>query len=163
MGLMWQTNSYWFTVIPPFLISQSYNDYSPKGGGWPLITPFFLNSSHSLTSLYISSANKRKQKVMWHWGHREEWSRRVTVTYTFLYSRDVSHTVQSKQLHVSSLDRLWRCDPSKNEWGVIITWQALGWAHLTALLKVIFTHNHKSFQCSRESGSPQWKRLTERL
>lgn len=37
--------------FPPLLISQSSNDYSPKGGGWPLITPFLFHSSHSLTSL----------------------------------------------------------------------------------------------------------------
>lgn len=81
----------------------------------------------------------------------------------FLYSQSVLHTVQSKQHHVSNLDGLCSCDPSKNEWGVIITWQGLGWAHRAAQLKVIFTHNLKSSHAPRTQVAPQWKTLTERF
>lgn len=50
----------------------------------------------------------------------------------------VEHHIENR---VSYLDRLCWCDPSKNEWGVIITMHGLGWAHRAAQVKVIFTHN----------------------
>lgn len=83
----------------------------------------------------------------------------VCIAFFCTVSQSVSHTVQSTQHHVSILDTACGCDPSKNEWGVIITWQGLGWAHPES---DIYTQS-EVLPCSTESGSPQWKTLTERL